>query len=62
LKTARKLSEDRAKIVGDSNINFTERINLAERRSSTMLFDGVRIHLTANDARGRHQFKITVVS
>jgi hypothetical protein len=42
--------EDRARIIGGLNIN------LSERWSSTMLFDGVRVHPTANYTYGRHQF------
>jgi hypothetical protein len=44
--------EDRARAVGGLNINLTE------RWSSTMLFDGVRVHPTANYTRGRHQFGV----
>ncbi|MBA3242978.1 MAG: hypothetical protein H0T60_17285 [Acidobacteria bacterium] len=44
--------EDRLRVIGGLNIN------LAERWSSTILFDGVRIHPTANYTRGRHQFGV----
>ena len=44
--------EDRARIIGGLNINFNE------RWSSTILFDGVRVHPTVNYIRGRHQFGI----
>lgn len=44
--------EDRARVIGGLNIN------LSERWSSTILFDGVRVHPTANYARGRHQFGV----
>jgi hypothetical protein len=42
--------EDRARLIGGLNINLTE------RWSSTLLFDGVRVHPTANYTYGRHQF------
>lgn len=45
--------EDRARIIGGLNIN------LSERWSSTMLFDGVRVHPTANYTYGRHQFGVS---
>ncbi len=41
--------EDRARIIGGLNIN------LNERWSSTILFDGVRVHPIVNYTRGRHQ-------
>ncbi len=44
--------EDRARVIGGLNIN------LSERWSSTILFDGVRVHPTANYTYGRHQFGI----
>lgn len=44
--------EDRARLIGGLNINLTE------RWSSTMLFDGVRVHPTANYTYGRHQFGV----
>jgi hypothetical protein len=44
--------EDRARVIGGLNVN------LSERWSSTMLFDGVRVHPTANYTRGRHQFGV----
>ncbi|MCP9494939.1 MAG: hypothetical protein MSG64_10850 [Pyrinomonadaceae bacterium MAG19_C2-C3] len=44
--------EDRARIIGGLNIN------LNERWSSTILFDGVRVHPTVNYTRGRHQFGV----
>jgi hypothetical protein len=42
--------EDRARVIGGLNINFDE------RWSSTILFDGVRVHPLLNYTRGRHQF------
>ncbi|MBA3711932.1 MAG: hypothetical protein H0W76_05700 [Pyrinomonadaceae bacterium] len=44
--------EDRFRVVGGLNINFNE------RWSSTILFDGVRVHPTANYTHGRHQFGV----
>ncbi len=44
--------EDRARIIGGLNLNFNE------RWSSTLLFDGVRVHPTVNYTRGRHQFGV----
>lgn len=44
--------DDRARIIGGLNIN------LAERWSSTVLFDGVRVHPIVNYTRGRHQFGV----
>jgi hypothetical protein len=44
--------EDRARIIGGLNINFKE------RWSSTILFDGVRVHPLLNYTRGRHQFGV----
>lgn len=44
--------EDRARLIGGLNINLTE------RWSSTMLYDGVRVHPTANYTYGRHQFGV----
>ncbi len=44
--------EDRFRIIGGLNIN------IRERWSSTILFDGVRVHPTANYTRGRHQFGV----
>jgi hypothetical protein len=44
--------EDRARVIGGLNIN------LAERWSSTILFDGVRVHPLLNYTRGRHQFGV----
>ena len=44
--------EDRLRAIGGLNINFTERL------SSTILFDGVRVHPTANYTWGRHQFGV----
>ena len=41
--------EDRLRAIGGLNIN------LAERWSSTILFDGVRAHPLVNYTRGRHQ-------
>lgn len=42
--------EDRARVIGGLNISFDE------RWSSTILFDGVRVHPLVNYAFGRHQF------
>jgi hypothetical protein len=42
--------EDRARIIGGLNIT------LSDRWSSTILFDGVRIHPLLNYTYGRHQF------
>lgn len=44
--------EDRARIIGGLNITFSE------RWSSTILFDGVRVHPLLNYTYGRHQFGI----
>ena len=44
--------EDRLRAIGGLNIN------LAERWSSTILFDGVRVHPLVNYTRGRHQFGV----
>ncbi|MBA2502172.1 MAG: hypothetical protein H0V27_04745 [Pyrinomonadaceae bacterium] len=44
--------EDRLRVVGGLNIYFRE------RWSSTILFDGVRVHPTLNYTRGRHQFGV----
>ena len=44
--------EDRFRIIGGLNIS------IRERWSSTILFDGVRVHPTANYTRGRHQFGV----
>ena len=44
--------EDRARIIGGLNFNLTE------RWSSTILFDGVRVHPTANYTYGRHQIGV----
>jgi hypothetical protein len=41
--------EDRARLIGGLNIRFSE------TWSSTILFDGVRIHPLLNYTRGRHQ-------
>ena len=42
--------DDRARAIGGLNINFNE------RWSSTVLFDGVRVHPLLNYTHGRHQF------
>lgn len=42
--------EDRARVIGGLNIT------ISERWSSTILFDGVRVHPLVNYAHGRHQF------
>jgi hypothetical protein len=42
--------DDRARAIGGFNINFSE------RWSSTILFDGVRVHPLLNYTYGRHQF------
>ncbi|HYN86455.1 MAG TPA: hypothetical protein VER32_14490 [Pyrinomonadaceae bacterium] len=44
--------EDRLRVIGGLNLTF------GERWSSTILFDGVRVHPTANYTRGRHQFGV----
>ena len=44
--------EDRLRAIGGLNLS------LGERWSSTILFDGVRLHPTANYTRGRHQFGV----
>lgn len=44
--------DDRFRVIGGLNIN------LKERWSSTILFDGVRVHPLVNYTRGRHQFGI----
>jgi hypothetical protein len=44
--------EDRARVIGGLNINFSE------RWGSTILFDGVRVHPLLNYTRGRHQFGV----
>jgi len=42
--------EDRARVIGGLNIS------ISSRWSSTILFDGVRVHPLLNYTRGRHQF------
>ena len=44
--------EDRARLIGGLNIT------ISERWSSTILFDGVRIHPLVNYTVGRHQFGV----
>lgn len=44
--------EDRARVIGGLNVYA------GERWSSTVLFDGVRVHPLVNYARGRHQFGV----
>ncbi len=44
--------EDRFRPIGGLNISFSE------RWSSTVLFDGVRVHPLVGYARGRHQFSV----
>ena len=44
--------EDRARMIGGVNIG------IGDNWSSTILFDGVRVHPTANYTRGRHQFGV----
>ena len=44
--------EDRLRPIGGLNITLSERL------SSTILFDGVRLHPTANYTRGRHQIGV----
>jgi hypothetical protein len=44
--------EDRLRVIGGLNINFKE------RWSSTILFDGVRVHPLVNYTWGRHQFGV----
>lgn len=44
--------DDRTRAIGGLNINFNE------NWSSTILFDGVRVHPLVNYTRGRHQFGV----
>ena len=44
--------EDRARVIGGLNIT------LGDRWSSTILFDGVRVHPLLNYTHGRHQFGV----
>ncbi|MFN2497755.1 MAG: hypothetical protein ABR557_01555 [Pyrinomonadaceae bacterium] len=44
--------EERARIIGGLNIS------IGDNWGSTILFDGVRVHPTANYTRGRHQFGV----
>ncbi len=44
--------EDRARVIGGLNISFDS------HWSSTILFDGVRVHPLLNYTRGRHQFGV----
>jgi hypothetical protein len=44
--------ENRARVIGGLNIQ------IGEGWSSTILFDGVRVHPTVNYTRGRHQFGV----
>ena len=44
--------EDRARLIGGLNISIDE------HWSSTILFDGVRVHPLVNYTRGRHQFGV----
>ena len=44
--------EDRLRVIGGLNINFTEQL------SSTFLFDGVRVHPIVTYAWRRHQFGV----
>ena len=44
--------EDRFRAIGGLSLTFSD------RWSSTILFDGVRVHPTANYTRGRHQFGV----
>ena len=44
--------DDRARVIGGLNIQ------IGEGWSSTILFDGVRVHPTVNYTRGRHQFGV----
>jgi hypothetical protein len=44
--------EDRARVIGGLNITFDE------HWSSTILFDGVRVHPLLNYTHGRHQFGV----
>ncbi|MBC8031207.1 MAG: hypothetical protein H7Z16_13915 [Pyrinomonadaceae bacterium] len=44
--------DDRARVIGGLNIQ------MGEGWSSTILFDGVRVHPTVNYTRGRHQFGV----
>jgi hypothetical protein len=47
--------ENRARIIGGLNVFFTKRF------SSTILFDGVKVHPTFNYSNGRHQFGFILV-
>jgi hypothetical protein len=44
--------DDRTRVIGGLNINFSE------QWSSTILFDGVRVHPLVNYTYGRHQFGV----
>ncbi len=44
--------EERARVIGGLNIS------IAERWTSTVLFDGVRVHPIVNYTRGRHQIGV----
>jgi hypothetical protein len=44
--------DDRLRVIGGVNISFNE------RWSSTILFDGVRVHPLVNYTHGRHQFGV----
>ena len=44
--------EDRLRVIGGLNISLTDGL------SSTILFDGVRVHPTVNYTKGRHQFGV----
>jgi len=44
--------EDRARVIGGLNVT------VGERWSSTILFDGVRVHPLVNYTNGRHQFGV----
>ena len=47
--------ENRARVIGGLNIFFTKRF------SSTILYDGVKVHPTFNYSYGRHQFGLILV-
>jgi len=44
--------DDRLRVIGGLSLTFSD------QWSSTILFDGVRVHPTANYTRGRHQFGV----
>jgi hypothetical protein len=46
--------DDRTRVIGGLNINFND------KWSSTILFDGVRVHPLLNYTHGRHQFGLVM--